>query len=275
MEDRNKISVVVPVLNESRDLARLLNSIISARIPPDQIWVIDGGSIDATERTSRDLGVNFVILSTTPRSSDARGPAGCMAARNRGIELVRTEWILFLDADMEITSELVRELSSILEGGSVAVAIPEVTTGESLLARVRRWDRARPSLGHLNESPRAFRVDFMRSLHGYRTDMAGFDDIELQARLVEKGVRIDRTSVPLYHHEEEVTVGEYLRKRKRYASGYARLVKLHPDYARRLTSPSRLLISAGLNFRADPKPLLLAGALALKGVERVFASTGR
>jgi glycosyltransferase involved in cell wall biosynthesis len=269
------ISVVIPTLNSAGFLRQLLHSLLDCGLAPSRIQVVDGGSADATCAIARDSGVTVVQLSSAPRASDARGPAGCMAARNHGWANCQTRYVFFLDSDMEVLPELWDEVEALTKQGVDAISIPELSVGPGPLARVRRWDRTGRFPMGLNESPRVFRVSTLHQLGGFRTDMPGFDDIELRARFVESGVEIARTTGRLIHHEEEVGLGPYLRKRLRYAGGFVRLRRLHPEYAEQLSSPANQFRALIANFRADPRVDFLLADLILRTVEGMAALASR
>ncbi len=86
-----RISVVIPVFNGERFLAEAVASIVTHRIAPTQIVIVDDGSTDGTPEIVAGLGGTITSVRQTNR-----GPA---AARNRGIELADSDLVAFLDAD--------------------------------------------------------------------------------------------------------------------------------------------------------------------------------
>lgn len=84
-------SVIVPAFNVAGTLARALQSAFDQKPPPLEVIVVDDGSTDGTETTARSFGDRIRFL-TQPN-------AGAAAARNRGLEAARGEYVAFLDAD--------------------------------------------------------------------------------------------------------------------------------------------------------------------------------
>lgn len=87
------LTVVIPTRNRARLLRDALRSVLAQREVDLEVVVVDDGSDDATAAQTageRDGRVSVV------RHDVARGVA---AARNRGIEHARGEWIAFLDDD--------------------------------------------------------------------------------------------------------------------------------------------------------------------------------
>ncbi len=85
------ITVIIPTFNRARSLERALKSVTEQSFPPNEILVIDDGSEDDT---SAMIAEKFpqVIYHYQPNR-------GVSSARNRAIQLARSEWLTFLDSD--------------------------------------------------------------------------------------------------------------------------------------------------------------------------------
>jgi glycosyltransferase involved in cell wall biosynthesis len=85
-------SVIVPCYNASAYLAHAVQSILNQDHRPDEIIVIDDGSVDAAAAdVARRLG-SCIRYQYQPHQ-------GISAARNHGIGLARADCVAFLDAD--------------------------------------------------------------------------------------------------------------------------------------------------------------------------------
>ena len=91
------LTVAILTQNEAKRIGACIRSAQFA----DQVLVIDGGSTDGTADLARGLGAEVHVY------ADWQGFA---AQRNRQIAHARGDFILFLDADEEITTELRTEL---------------------------------------------------------------------------------------------------------------------------------------------------------------------
>jgi glycosyltransferase involved in cell wall biosynthesis len=85
------VTVVIPVFNGERYLAEAIRSVLDQAYRPQEIVVVDDGSTDRTADVARRFGPEISYV-PQPRS-------GAGAARNRGVELARGEYLAFLDAD--------------------------------------------------------------------------------------------------------------------------------------------------------------------------------
>ena len=85
------VSVIIPTFNRRQPLKNALNSVFAQKGISFEVLVIDDGSTDGTrEMIAREFSqVHYFYF-------ENRGPA---AARNRGIERAKGDWIAFLDSD--------------------------------------------------------------------------------------------------------------------------------------------------------------------------------
>lgn len=91
MAEDSLISCIVPVFNGERYLGEALDSIMAQSYRPIEIIVIDDGSTDSTANIIGEYGDRVTCIKQANQ-----GPS---AARNRGIEAAKGEFIAFLDAD--------------------------------------------------------------------------------------------------------------------------------------------------------------------------------
>jgi glycosyltransferase involved in cell wall biosynthesis len=90
----DEISVIIPLLNKGPHIARAINSVLFQSIQSFEIIVIDGGSTDegpSIVKKNIDPRIKFFIQSRK----------GVSQARNEAVNLVKNDFIAFLDADDE------------------------------------------------------------------------------------------------------------------------------------------------------------------------------
>jgi glycosyltransferase involved in cell wall biosynthesis len=83
-------SVVIPAYDAAHTIGAVIEALGSEEHPPAEIIVVDDGSTDGTAALVEPLGVRIV-------RTDGRRFAG--GARNRGLDVARSETVVFLDAD--------------------------------------------------------------------------------------------------------------------------------------------------------------------------------
>lgn len=125
---RPRITVTLITLNEEKNLARALKSVAWA----DEKLVIDSGSTDRTVEIAREHGAH-VIQNPWP---------GYGRQKNFAQDHAANEWILNLDADEEVSSDLHREIVGTLDGLDGLDADRRVASGFEIPRRtwfLGRW----------------------------------------------------------------------------------------------------------------------------------------
>lgn len=92
LPDRPLISCIIPVLNCERYITEALDSVFAQSLRPAEIVVVDDGSTDGTA----EVVARYPKPGVRYQRQENTGPA---AARNRGVEATKGEFIAFLDAD--------------------------------------------------------------------------------------------------------------------------------------------------------------------------------
>jgi Glycosyl transferase family 2 len=102
------LSVAIVTLNEEHNLPRTLASVAWA----DEIIVVDSGSTDRTVEIARSFSAKVIV----------RAWPGFAAQKNFAIAQCTGAWVLSLDADEELSSELQQEIRALLQSQPIAEA---------------------------------------------------------------------------------------------------------------------------------------------------------
>lgn len=103
--DKPLVSVVMPLYNAERYLAETLDSISKQKLKDFEIIMVDDGSEDGTA----DIAASYVSKDKRFRLIK-QSNSGAAAARNRGMDEARADYLLFLDADDLFDSQLLERL---------------------------------------------------------------------------------------------------------------------------------------------------------------------
>lgn len=107
-----RISVVIAAYNAGPWIAATLQSVAAQTHAADEVIVVDDGSTDATAEIAAAHGAHVISI---PNS-------GVSAARNRGIDEARNDWIALLDADdLWRADKLARQVEAIVAAPQAVV----------------------------------------------------------------------------------------------------------------------------------------------------------
>ena len=87
------VSAIIPVYNNAGTIERAVNSVLVQTYSPEEIIVVDDGSVDNTADILKSVGDKIKCV--------RQENAGASCARNTGINAAAGDWIAFLDADDE------------------------------------------------------------------------------------------------------------------------------------------------------------------------------
>ncbi|MGI8495718.1 MAG: glycosyltransferase [Pyrinomonadaceae bacterium] len=96
-----KVSIVIAVLNGSAFLKKSLPAVIANLDADSEIILVDDGSSDDSAALGKQFGAEVITL---------ENPTGAANARNIGVKQARGEIILFIDADVVIKTNTIRNI---------------------------------------------------------------------------------------------------------------------------------------------------------------------
>ncbi len=104
------ISIIIPTKNESHNLPLLLRSIVLSKTKPKEVIIVDNHSTDNTlkiaqQYMSKNLKItNYKLFKKGPERSPQK---------NFGAQKATGTHLFFLDADMELSEDLLKELTQL------------------------------------------------------------------------------------------------------------------------------------------------------------------
>jgi glycosyltransferase involved in cell wall biosynthesis len=228
-EAASRLDIVIPTLNSSEVLPTLLASLSGEQNRIGQVLVVDGGSTDETKAVAGRFGATVVGIDY---SGDSRS-----LCRNLGAALATSDYVLFLDSDMEVQAGLIGEVCELLDAGADAVVVPEQVVGQTCYHRARNWEEAALGPTSVSRAARGFRVSSFLSVGMYDESLSSFEDLDLQARLKKSGATIALSEAYLLHHEEGRNWLSHLQRQMRYLANAPSFVRQNPEASRTLISP--------------------------------------
>lgn len=89
-----RFSIIIPVYNSAAFLRTCIDSIVSQNFDDYELILIDDGSTDSSGEICREYQKRYPMIRLVEQAN-----AGPSAARNRGMELARGDYITFVDSD--------------------------------------------------------------------------------------------------------------------------------------------------------------------------------
>lgn len=212
------VSVILTTKNEEGNIARVLESIKRQTYKNIEVVVVDNRSSDGTVQIAKKY-TSKVYLKGPERS----------AQRNFGVEKSRGDYILIVDADMELTPKVIESCVENIKNRK-ALIIPEKTVGKGFMAGIRKFEREM-YMGDLEiEVARFFKKEIFNEFKGYDTNLTGTEDYDLPKRMMNKYGKdaIGWGKEWILHHETGLTLAVQLKKKFYYASKSVLYVKKHP-----------------------------------------------
>ena len=215
--------------------------------------------MDTTQDIAKDFGVRLLY----------GGPERSLQ-RNLGARRCNGDVLLFLDADMELTSSVVMSCLNEIAKGADAVCIMEQSVGRGYWSNARALERSSYFRSEIFEAARCFRRSIFQKLGGYDGSLTGVEDLDIQARLVDGGHRIGWVDAPIFHHEESLGPLDYVRKRAYYGRTDRVYAIRHPARWQRQRSVRERWSYLYPRIRSFREFQLLPGLAFLRGLEWIL-----
>jgi GT2 family glycosyltransferase len=238
------VSIVLPVLNEARDIGRLLGEIMNQTPPAGgfEVLVVDGGSTDKTREIVAALSKEWpnLRLLANPRKRSSAG-------RNVGAREASGEYVLFLDGHSALVRQdyLIRMVQIFESTGAACLCRPQPLNRLAEGSWSKAIAAARHSrMGHnflsdiYSESPgytdprsagAAYTRECFVRLGAYDERFAACEDVEFNHRVASAGMRAYRHPDLSVAYRPRSSLGALFGQMMRYGRGRAHLMARHPS----------------------------------------------
>lgn len=189
--DSPKVTIIIPCYNQAHYLPDAINSALKQTVKCDIIVVDDGSPDDVYEAT---MGYPVAYLKQQNK--------GLSGARNSGIRLAKTEWILPLDADDMIAPDMVEKCLSI---EADIVGVGQQTFGDYESKHLFNPEPTKEAFmqGNQINCCSLFRKSMWEELRGYDEDMrAGYEDWDFWVRATQAGYKVKTIQECLFFYRK-------------------------------------------------------------------------
>lgn len=257
------VSIVVTTKNEEKNIQNCLESIKKQIYPKLEIIVVDNNSQDKTREIAKKYTKN--VFNVGPERS---------AQRNYGAGKAKGEFLLFLDADMVLSKNVINELVKLSmskkgEGRFGGIIIPEESFGIGFWAQVKKLERSFYINNNDIEAARFYRKDVFDKLGGFDLSITGPEDWDMSQRVREK-YGLLRINSFIHHNEGNLSLRKSVYKKYYYSKKFSSYVKKMEN--KKYFAHQMSLIDRYKIFLSNPKklfrnPILGVGVLVMKTLE--------
>lgn len=254
MESVPALSVIIPVFNRPNEVADLLESLENQTVKPDEVIVVEDGSIldcrTVVETFRGRLNIQYFYKKNS-------GPG---LSRNYGCERSKGDFAVFLDSDCVLPPDYIENVQRVLGEGDVDAyggpdkahpgftklqkAIDFSMTSFFTTGGIRSGNER---LGKFH--PRSFNMGLSKEVYratGGFSDMRFGEDIDLSIRILNKGFSTRFLKEAYVYHKRRTTLRQFFKQV--FNSGIARinLNRRHPGTLRPVHAAPALLILIAL-----------------------------
>lgn len=182
------LTVIIPVRDREKEIIRLLDGIGSQTLDRVSVIVVNNASADSTAAVVREWisghgGIDIRLISCLE--------PGAACARNAGLAMVETPFVMFFDSDDEMAPDMMRQVTDYLSGHPSAQILGwDVDNQHRDSSRhiskfpTRRFLQNHLVHGCLSTLRYACSTDLIRRAGGWNQKLTGWDDLELGVRLL-------------------------------------------------------------------------------------------
>jgi len=204
------VSIIIPAKNEEKMIAGCLTALKKIDFPSEayEIIVVDNGSEDATADIAKSFGVRVFIISDVSIS----------ALRNYGAAQSNGEYLAFVDADVMVTSEWLKNALAAFEDervactGSTSVIPKDTTWVERTWFLQTQGQPARAERTWLASMNLIVRRKVFNEVGGFNEKLLTCEDVDLGYRISENYIILEDKSIAAVHLGEAKSLYQLFRK---------------------------------------------------------------
>jgi glycosyltransferase involved in cell wall biosynthesis len=253
------VGVVIPCRNEARWLGELLDALAAQDRRPDEVVVVDDGSVDGTAGVVAEWQCQHCALHVRVVPGAARGVA---AAVNRGVAALTTDIVVRLDGHCRPAADYIARavafitLSDVGVVGGVWVIVPGAASLEAdaiAIASAHPLGSGGALYRHLDTSEQTdvdtvpfgcFNRTLWEALGGFDEHLRSNEDYDFNYRVRCHGLRVVLEPRMRCTYYARSTVSAVARQYARYGWWKARMLVRHPRAIRLRQAIPALLVPA-------------------------------
>jgi glycosyltransferase involved in cell wall biosynthesis len=236
MRNSALVSIVIPTKNSAQFLENCLKSIKNQSYKNIEIIIVDGDSNDGTVEIGKKYKAKMFNFVPRVRPGTFDAPY----KMNFGAKNAKGEYIFYVDVDMEISKNVVKEAVDLASCCYDAVIIKEDSFGKGIWAKAKNLERRCYWGDDVVEAPRFFKKAVWDKLRGLDEDLGGGgDDWDLYQKFLKSGYKVARIKALIKHNEGDLKLMRLIRKRFMYGRDSLKYISKRPVEGARSYFPIR------------------------------------
>lgn len=239
------ITVVIPVRDRAGLILRCLDSLARQTLLPARVIVVDNGSTDGTSDAVKKWSETHPEISLDILYEPVPGAA---RARQTGLEMVKTKFVIFFDSDDEMLPNLIeRAADSIGDADLVYWKVLEIdVAGKSIIKTYHSDSLIRRQLYNsiLCTVSYMARTELLHRVGGWNPDIYVWDDWELGVRIAIASPNtrpLPEVLVRVHLQENSITGTSFSQKQGRWEDTLFEVERIIRRSNLSITEKSRLL----------------------------------
>lgn len=207
--DNQMVAAVVTTRNEGGVIKRLLKSIKTQSYKNIEIILVDNDSSDKTIEIAKNEYIK-IFKHGLERSSQ----------RNFGASKAKTKYLLFLDADMKLSKNVIKQCVELMRHNKEmgGIIIPERSEYLNYWEQVKAFERTfyNEKGDSITDAARFFPKKVFEKIGGFDDQIIGPEDWDITDRVRKYGYTIGRVKSKIYHFERIPSLFSLMRKKFYY-----------------------------------------------------------
>lgn len=225
--NKSLVSIIIPAKMSAMLLEDCLKSIQEQTYKNIETIIVDSDSGDGTKELAKKY--KCTLYNYFPKVK--KGLFDAPHKRNYGVKKAKGEYIYYVDADMQLTPNVVREAVEKMATYD-AIIIPEDSFGIGIWARAKNLERQCYWGDDTIEAPRFVKKSVWTKLGGLDEILGGGgDDWDLYQKLLENGYKVSRIKSLTMHNEGDLKLSKLIKKRFMYGRDSLRYITKRPATA--------------------------------------------
>ena len=199
------VSILVPIYNAEKYLSQCLDSIVNQTYKDLQVVLINDGSKDNSWQICQDYVTKYDFVEAYTQDNQ-----GVAETRNRLLSYVKGDYVLFVDADDWVESNMVKFLFDSINDNNAEISVcSSVFNDNEMLKEAKRvftWDRnvvIYEFLRHVNFNGSLWNKLIKSSLLTgltFRKDISYGEDALFMWQVIQNVNKVAISNNPLYHY---------------------------------------------------------------------------